>query len=112
MGIHNQFAKLPPILLVIAPNLMACVKTAREFGIEPGLSDGLRTVSQAYKLRGWSRGTPFIAQDRGSWAATRQGHELDMVLDIYVQQGRLRIANERDLLEAGSGLFENGKAAQ
>jgi len=112
MGIHSQFAKPPRILLVVAPNLMACIKTAKEFGIEPGLSDGLRTVSQAYKLRGWSRGTPFIAQDRANWAATRQGKELDMVLDIYVQQGRLRIANEKDLVEAGSGLFENRQAAQ
>jgi len=110
MGLHRRFDKPPRVLLVIAPTLYQCVKTAKDFGIEPGLSETMRTVCDAYKLRGWSAGTPFIAQDRGSWPATKAGHDLDTALNALVRLGRLRIANERDLKEAGAGMF--GEVAQ
>lgn len=99
------------VLLVIAPSLHACVKTAKTFGIEPGLSETLRSVTEAYKLRGWSIGTPFIAQDRASWGATKAGDDLDRALDILVGMGRLRIANPKDLKDAGAGVFDEPMAA-
>lgn len=99
------------VLLVIAPSMHACVKTAKAFGIEPGLSETLRCVTEAYKLRGWSVGTPFIAQDRVSWGATKAGDDLDRALDLLVGMGRLRIANPKDLQAAGAGLFDDVKVA-
>lgn len=112
MRYHRKLDKPQRVLLVIAPTLYQCVKTAKDFGIEPGLSETLRTVSTAYKLRGWSRGTPFIAQDRANWPATLAGRDLDIVLDVYVRQGRLRIANQRDLKAAGAGVFEERQTAE
>lgn len=100
MRLQGRFDKPSRVLLVVSPTLVQCVQTAKHFGIERVATDSMRSVTDARRLRGWRAGTPFIALDRESWSATKKGKDLDTVLDILVQQGRLRIAKERDLREA------------
>ncbi|KQY20770.1 hypothetical protein [Rhizobium sp. Root483D2] len=102
MGMHRRFDKPSRVLLVVGPTLVQCVETAKHYGIERVASDSMRSVTDACRLRGWRAGTPFIAHDRESWSATKKGQDLDTVLGILVQQGRLRIAKARDLKEAGA----------
>lgn len=82
------------LLLIIAPTALLCHATAKEFGLDFGKSERMRFISNPYHLRGWSRGTPFIAQDRFRWP-----EDLDLVLHALTAKGQLRIANERDLAD-------------
>jgi hypothetical protein len=80
------------ILLIVAPSVVECHATAREFGLDLRQVGSMRCVTKALNLRGWSRATPFIALHRERWPA-----ELDEALHAYTQLGDLRIANDKDL---------------
>jgi hypothetical protein len=82
------------ILLVVAPNKMECHATAKAFDLDFLKAEGLRFISHPYHLRGWSRGTPFIAQNRFRWP-----EDFDQVLQVLTMQGQLRIANDLDLAD-------------
>ena len=86
----------PRILLIVAPSKMECHRAAKSFGLSFLRVEMMRFISNAYHLRGWSAGTPFITSERASWS-TRAGVDLDQALDILTLRGRLRIANDADL---------------
>lgn len=96
------------IVLVIAPTLYECRKTLDAFGIPLSNIDEIRSVTKAHHLRGWSRGTPFIAlSERDSWFATQSGRELSMVVDAFLLSGRLRIASDAELSDLRQPEFAN-----
>lgn len=80
------------ILLIVAPSITECYKTAKEFELDMLHVGEMRCISNPYHLRGWSRGTPFIALNRARWP-----EPLDMALHALTMTGQLRIANDRDL---------------
>jgi len=82
------------LLLIVAPTKLGCHATAKEFGLDFLKVDRMRFISNPYHLRGWSRGTPFIALNRSVWPEL-----LDKALDALTMSGQLRIANDRDLAE-------------
>ncbi len=84
------------LLLVVAPTKIECHRTAVEFGLDFLKVDRMRFISNAYHLRGWSRGTAFIAHadQRSRWPEA-----LDLALTALTLSGQLRIAGERDLAE-------------
>lgn len=84
-------------LLIIAPTLFECAKAAEAHGLTPGEIENFRNVTKAYALRGVTAGTPFIAINRRNWHATPDGYELDLALEAYQRQGRVRIAQEDDI---------------
>ena len=87
-----------PVLLVVAPSMFLAHKVAQQWGIDPVLACGLRTVTKPQMLRGWSRGTPFIAAFREEWGGiSENGKLLDMVLDLRQRQGAVRMAQDDDL---------------
>ncbi|WP_421358153.1 hypothetical protein [Agrobacterium rosae] len=87
------------ILLVVAPSLYQCRKTLDAFGIPVSRISDIRSVTKALQLRGWSRGTPFIATVRDQWFASQQGAELSMALDAMMLDGRLRVASQIEIDE-------------
>ena len=93
---HRSHRERQRILLVVGPNLMQCHRTVRAFGLDFLRVEQMRFVSQAYHLRGWSTGTPFITSDRASWSS-EQGVALDQALGVLTKRGQLRPANQRDL---------------
>ncbi|MBO0142279.1 hypothetical protein JZX87_14020 [Agrobacterium sp. Ap1] len=82
------------LLLIVAPTKLECHATAKEFSLDFLKVDRMRFISNPYHLRGWSRGTPFIALNRSVWPEL-----LDKALDALTMSGQLRIANDRDLSE-------------
>ena len=89
--------RAPRILLIVAPSLVECNRTAAAFDLDLMCLDRMRCVTSAYHLRGWSAGTPFVAINRQTWGRNPQAIELDQALDACIATGRLRIAGERDL---------------
>ncbi|NVP56068.1 hypothetical protein [Mycoplana rhizolycopersici] len=87
------------ILLIVAPTIFECRRAIESFGLDLGHLDRMRSVTRAHHLRGWSRGTPFIAINRETWSRDQQAWDLDRTLDACIVAGRLRIASERDLEE-------------
>jgi hypothetical protein len=85
------------VLLIVAPSLFECYHAAKEWGLTPGQIENFRNVTRAIELRGVSVGTPFIAINRDSWTATRDGYDLDATLSALQRLGRVRIAREDDL---------------
>lgn len=92
-----KIMKRPRILLIVAPSLFQCAKTAEAWGLVPGQIENFRNVTRAIQLRGITPGTPFIAVDRRLWGATPDGFELDTALDVVQRAGLVRIAHEDDL---------------
>ncbi|WP_421581117.1 hypothetical protein [Shinella sp. M31] len=88
---------LPRTLYVIAPTLMECVLTARDFGLTEGQMQHFRNVTSAFQLRGTTPGTPFIARTSTIWSAGPHADELAVALRAMQAQGRLRIAQESEL---------------
>jgi hypothetical protein len=84
-------------LLIIAPTLFECAKAAEANGMVPGRIENFRNVTRAHALRGISVGTPFIAINRDSWSATKDGHDLDVALAALQRQGRVRLAQPDDI---------------
>ncbi|WP_051776825.1 hypothetical protein [Pseudorhizobium pelagicum] len=82
------------LLLVVAPNKMECHRTATDFNLDFLKVERMRFISDPYHLRGWSRGTPFIALHRDRWP-----EPLDQALHALTVMGQLRIANDQDLAE-------------
>ncbi|APO74249.1 hypothetical protein AM571_CH01414 [Rhizobium etli 8C-3] len=80
------------ILLIVAPSKPECFSTAKAFELDMQHVGEMRFVSNPYHLRGWSRGTPFIALHRERWP-----ENLDDALHALTVAGQLRIANEKDL---------------
>ncbi|WP_283196589.1 hypothetical protein [Rhizobium sp. BT04] len=80
------------ILLIVAPDIVQCYRTAREFGLDLLQVGDMRCVTKPHLLRGWTRGTPFIALHRERWPEA-----LDLALDALTRMGQLRIANDEDL---------------
>lgn len=80
------------ILLIVAPDIVQCYRTAREFGLDLLQVGDMRCVTKPHLLRGWTRATPFIALNRDRWP-----EELDMALAALTRTGQLRIATDRDL---------------
>ncbi|NEK42853.1 hypothetical protein GR250_15645 [Rhizobium leguminosarum] len=80
------------ILLIVAPSIVECYRTAREFGLDLSHVGSMRCVTKAHALRSWTRGTPFIALHRERWP-----EDLDLTLDTLMRCGQLRLANDEDL---------------
>lgn len=87
--------KTAKVVLIVGPTVSERAATLKAFGLDPS-RDGLRYIDKAYSLRGWSRGTAYLAMNSGTWSTDR-GIELDRVLTALTRSGQLRIANERDL---------------
>jgi len=81
--------------------VLARAATLEAFGLDPS-REGLRYIDKAHSLRGWSRGTAYLAMNSGTWSTDR-GIELDRVLTALTRNGQLRIANERDLDQLKKG---------
>lgn len=88
----------PRVLLIVAPTAQECFWTAEAFGLDRMKLGEARCITKPPLLRGWSRGTPFIARDKDRWS-TETGAQLARVLDAMMFDGRLRIANPKDLAE-------------
>lgn len=89
--------ELPRTLYVIAPTLHECVLAVREFGFVEGQMQHFRNVTSAFQLRGTSPGTPFIARPAHLWGRSGNADALATALQVMQAQGRLRIAQEREL---------------
>jgi hypothetical protein len=89
------------VVLVVAPSVMERHRTLRAFGLDPR-RDGIRYVDKAYGLRGWSRGTAYLALHPENWS-TLEGIALDQALGALTRSGQLRIANEKDLIQLKEG---------
>lgn len=87
----------PRTLYVIAPTLHECVLTARDFGFIEGQMQHFRNVTSAFQLRGTMTGTPFIARSADVWRRDAQADALATAMQIMQAQGRLRIAQEKEL---------------
>jgi hypothetical protein len=85
------------VLLIIAPSLFQCHRTALEFGFTPPDIDNFRNVTRVIDLRGVRAGTPFITFGREHWGDTREGFDLDQAVTTLQRIGKLRIAQEDDL---------------
>lgn len=85
------------LLLIVAPTLFECHATVKAFGLSLERADGMRFVTRAHSLRGWSAGTPFLAINRRTWGRDFQAIQLDDALTSLTLSHRLRIASERDL---------------
>lgn len=92
-------ARSSRMLLIIAPTLFECAKAAEANGLTPGQIENFRNITSAYQLRGVTAGSPFIAINRENWRATQAGYDLDVALEAYQRQGRVRIAQEDDIAE-------------
>lgn len=86
------------LILIVAPSPIECVLTARAFGLDFCQVGRMRFVSRAHHLRGWSRGTPFLARERSRWNG-EGALALDKALDLLTRRGQLRPANDRDLTD-------------
>lgn len=86
-----------PILLVIAMSRHEAARAMEDRGLDFRRMENMRIVTNAYHLRGWGDGTPFITAFRETWGATAEGWALDDVLSIRTRSHALRPANERDL---------------
>lgn len=89
--------ELPRTLYVIAPTLHECVLAARDFGFREGQMQHFRNVTSAFQLRGTCPGTPFIARPAHLWRRDDHSDALATAMQIMQAQGRLRIAQEREL---------------
>ncbi|MFK0330686.1 hypothetical protein ACIQUB_06140 [Rhizobium sp. NPDC090275] len=89
------------VVLIVAPDVLQRAETLRAFDLDAS-KDGLRFIDKAYSLRGWSRGTAYLAIQPGRWSTPR-GVELDQALTALTRSGQLRIANERDLASLRKG---------
>ena len=89
--------ELPRTLYVIAPTMHECVLTARAFGFIEGQMQYFRNVTSAFQLRGTSPGTPFIARPADLWRRDEQADALATAMQVMQAQGRLRIAQEKEL---------------
>jgi hypothetical protein len=85
------------ILLIIAPTLYDCCKTAVHWGFTIGQIDNFRNVTKPIELRSVHPGTPFITFDRENWGKTRQGFDLDQLVATLQRTGKLRIAQDDDI---------------
>lgn len=83
------------VVLIVAPDVLQRAATLAAFGLDAS-RDGLRYIDKAYSLRGWSRGTAYLAMDCSTWSSAR-GVDLDRALTALTRSGQLRVANERDL---------------
>lgn len=86
------------LLLIVAPQPMECHATAKAFGLDFLQVARMRFIYRPHSLRGWRRGTPFVARERTAWS-TDNGRALDMMLDLLTRTGQLRPANSEDLAE-------------
>lgn len=82
------------ILLVIAPSFNECRRTAIEFDLDFAKVEHMRFLHRVPQLRGWTRGTPFIALRRDRWPEA-----LDNTLHAMQVKGQLRIATDKDLAD-------------
>lgn len=89
------------VVLIVAPDVLQRAATLEAFGLDAA-KDGLRYIDKAYSLRGWSRGTAYLAIQPECWSSPK-GIELDQVLTALTRNGHLRIANERDLAPLRKG---------
>jgi hypothetical protein len=88
------------ILLAIGPTVMTARKALTERGLDPEKIDGLRMITRAAGLRGWSHGTPVAAIDIDDWAAAGEtGRELALCLMAMLGNGRLRLMQDEDVAQ-------------
>lgn len=86
----------PRTLYVIAPSMIECVETARDFGMVPAEMEHHRNITSAYSLRGTMPGTPFIAKPTSEWRAGPNTDALALAVQALQMQGRLRIMGETE----------------
>jgi len=84
-------------LLIIAPTLYQCCKTAEHWGFTLGQIDNFRNVTRAIGLRGVSAGTPFLTFGREHWCDHPHGFNLDQAVETLQRIGKLRIAQDDDI---------------
>lgn len=85
------------VLLIIAPDMYQCCKTAEHWGFVIGQIENFRNITRALQLRGTRPGTPFITFGREFWADTPMGFNLDQAVTTLQRTGHLRIAQDDDI---------------
>ncbi|AJY44678.1 hypothetical protein [Martelella endophytica] len=86
-----------PILLVVAASRHEAARAMEAHGLDFGCMESIRIVTDAYLLRRWSSGTPYITAFRETWGSTAETRMLDDVLTLRTRCHELRPANDRDL---------------
>lgn len=90
----------PKIILAVGPTVLMARQALTDRGINPERVDGLRMITRAHCLRGWTHGTPVAALDIDAWAATGDpGAELAACLLAFIAQGRLRLMQDEDVAQ-------------
>jgi hypothetical protein len=87
----------PRILLIVAPSLHHCHRTACHWGLVPPHIQNFRNITRAQMFRGVTAGTPFITFGRDWWADMPDGYDLDQTLTAMQRLGRVRIAQDDDI---------------
>jgi hypothetical protein len=85
------------VLMIIAPDLHWCHRTAVEWGFSPPHIENFRNVTKVVELRNVWAGTPFITFDRENWGKTHKGFDLDQLVATLQRTGKLRIAQDDDI---------------
>jgi hypothetical protein len=90
--------KPPKILLAVGPTVLMARKALTDRGLDPERIDGLRMITRAHCLRGWTHGTPVAAIDIDDWGLTGDtGAELAACLLALFASGRLRLMQDDDV---------------
>ncbi|MDB5582810.1 MAG: hypothetical protein JWR80_7986 [Bradyrhizobium sp.] len=89
----------PTIILAVAPfpDLAKAALEAR--GLDPvAAGPGLRMVTRAPALRGWSPGTPVVANSINYWGLSGpSGAQLAICLLSMLRTGKLRLLQDEDI---------------
>ena len=96
------------IILAVAPTPSMARQALAGRGLDPVLPGiGLRMVTRCAQLRGWSHGTPVVAERISEWGdlAGHDGEFLAHTLLAQIKAGRLRLLqdNEVNAIMAGEG---------
>ena len=93
------------VLLIVAPSLVECHRTATEFGLDPRRLCNFRAITKAALLRGTTRGTPFIAIDRDQWCRTPEGRALWLMVNHLETTCQIRPMRADEAAAYQEGVF-------
>ena len=87
------------IVLAVGPTVLLARRALAERGIAPAAAGlGLRMVTRAPQLRGWSHGTPVAATEIRAWRGFgREAELLGLCLLAMLGSGRLRMLQDEDV---------------
>lgn len=96
------------IILAVAPTPSMARQALAGRGLDPVLPGAaVRMATRFWQLRGWSHGTPVVAERISEWAALagRDGEHLADVLMAQISAGRLRLLQDDEVnaIMAGEG---------